>query len=172
MLWRCWLGSRKGIWPVKKWAVGCWCGYLSSVVQACIWPSWCHCHSLSLVSVKSRLVLPFWYQLTLVVPDKRPLNGCVSITMNDLKTRQAPADVWREMRGRWAVYRTSWQWWHRGCECRCCLKWQCTEDTDRRRVQSPVHKRDCHLRGHTQCRSPFSSLPATVRCGRLTPRYV
>ena len=29
--------------------------------QTCIWPSWCHCHSLSLASVKSRLVLPFWY---------------------------------------------------------------------------------------------------------------
>ena len=29
VLWRCWLGGRKGIWPVKNWAVGCWCGYLS-----------------------------------------------------------------------------------------------------------------------------------------------
>ena len=24
VLWRCWLGSRKGIRPVKNWAVGCW----------------------------------------------------------------------------------------------------------------------------------------------------
>jgi len=31
VLWRCWLGGRKGIRPVKKWAVGCWCGYLSGV---------------------------------------------------------------------------------------------------------------------------------------------
>jgi len=46
-------------------------------VQTCIWPSWCHCHSLSLASVKSRLVLPFWYRLTRVVPEKGPLNGCV-----------------------------------------------------------------------------------------------
>ena len=38
--------------------------------------SGCHCHSLSLASVKSRLVLPFWYRLTWVVPDKGPLNGC------------------------------------------------------------------------------------------------
>ena len=29
---------------------------LWSEVQTCIWPSWCHCHSLSLASVKSRLV--------------------------------------------------------------------------------------------------------------------
>ena len=28
-LWHCWLGSRKGILPVKNWVVGCWCGYLS-----------------------------------------------------------------------------------------------------------------------------------------------
>ena len=48
-----------------------------SEVQTCIWPSWCHCHSLSLASVKSRLVLPFWYRLTRVVLDRGPLNGCV-----------------------------------------------------------------------------------------------
>jgi len=29
VLWRCWLGGRKGIWPVKNWVVGCWRGYLS-----------------------------------------------------------------------------------------------------------------------------------------------
>ena len=27
--WRCWLGSRKGIRPVKNWVVRCWRGYLS-----------------------------------------------------------------------------------------------------------------------------------------------
>ena len=47
--------------------------------QTCIWPSRCHCHSLSLASLKSRLVLPFWYWLTRVVPDKGPLNGCVCV---------------------------------------------------------------------------------------------
>jgi len=46
-------------------------------VQSCIWPSWCHCHSLSLASVKSRLVLRLWYWITRVVPDKGPLNVCV-----------------------------------------------------------------------------------------------
>ena len=50
-----------------------------SEVQTCIWPSWYHCHSLSLASVKSRLVLPFWYRLTRVVLDKEPLNGCVCV---------------------------------------------------------------------------------------------
>jgi len=37
------------------------------------------CHSLSLASVKSRLVLPFWYWLTRVVPEKGPLNGYVCV---------------------------------------------------------------------------------------------
>ena len=46
-------------------------------MQACIQRSCCHCHSLSLASVESRLVLHFWYQLTRVVLDKEPLNGCV-----------------------------------------------------------------------------------------------
>ena len=41
---------------------------------------WCHCHSLSLPPVKSRLVLPFWYRLTWVVRDKGPLNGCVCVS--------------------------------------------------------------------------------------------
>ena len=50
-----------------------------SEVQTCIWPSWCHCHSLSLPSVKSRLVLPFWYRPTWVVPEKGPLNRCVCV---------------------------------------------------------------------------------------------
>jgi len=29
VFWRCWLGGRKGIRPVKNWVVGCWRGYLS-----------------------------------------------------------------------------------------------------------------------------------------------
>jgi len=36
-----------------------------------------HCRSLA--SIKSTLVLPFWYLLTLVVPEKGPLNGCVCV---------------------------------------------------------------------------------------------
>ena len=79
MLWQCWLCDRKGIRPVENWVVGRWCGFVWSNVQTCIWPSWCHCHLLSLASVKSRLVLPFWYRLTWVVPDKGPLNLCVCV---------------------------------------------------------------------------------------------
>ena len=68
VLWRCWLGGRKGIRPVKKLSGGvlAWLSVWSEV-QTCIWPRWCHCHSLSLASVQSRLVLPFWYRLTRTV---------------------------------------------------------------------------------------------------------
>ena len=81
VLWRCWLGGRKGIRPVKKLSGGvlAWLSVWSEV-QTCIWPSWCHYHSLSLASVKSRLVLPFWYWLTCVVPEKRAVKRvCVCV---------------------------------------------------------------------------------------------
>jgi len=59
-----------------------------SEVQTCILPSCCHCHSLSLVSVKSRLVLPLWYKLTRVDPDKGPLNGCMCVLCRYLLIKQ------------------------------------------------------------------------------------
>jgi len=83
VLWRCWLGGRKGIWPVKNWVVGCWRGYMSGsrgrfaygpVMQLSITIS---------CSSKSRLVLPFWCRLTRVVPDKiqegRKMVVCVCV---------------------------------------------------------------------------------------------
>jgi len=75
VLWRCWLGDRKGVRPVKNsGGVLVWLSVWNKV-QTC----WCRCHSLSLVSVKARLVLPFWYRFTWVVPEKGPLNGCVCV---------------------------------------------------------------------------------------------
>ena len=68
-----WLTCKKLSGRVLAW-LSVWSG-----VQTCIWPSWCHCHSLSHASVKSRLVLPFWYRPTQVVREKGPLNGCVCV---------------------------------------------------------------------------------------------
>jgi len=65
VLWRCCLGGRKGIRPVKKtewWGAGL-------VIY------------LSLASLKSRLVIPFGYRLTWVVSEKGPLNGCVCVSV-------------------------------------------------------------------------------------------
>ena len=72
------VGRQEGHPACKKLSGGvlAWLSVCSEV-QTCIWPSWCHCHSMSLASVKSRLVLPFWYRLTRVVPEKGPLNVCV-----------------------------------------------------------------------------------------------
>ena len=78
VLWHCWLGGRKGIRPVKKlewWGAG---------VVICLGrgadpydPADATATHCLLLSVKSRLDLPFWYWLTRVVLDKGPLNGCV-----------------------------------------------------------------------------------------------
>jgi len=57
-----------------------------SKVQTCIQSSWCHCYSLSLAPVKSRLVLPFWYRLTWVVPEIRLFNGCVCVSEGSLES--------------------------------------------------------------------------------------
>jgi len=53
---------------------------------------------LSLASVKSRLVLPFWYRLTWVVPEKRPLNGCVCVCFTLFCGSRCSCPIW-----------TSWQ---------------------------------------------------------------
>ena len=71
-------------------------------MQTCIWPGWCHCHSLSLASVKSRLVLHFWYRLTRVVLDKGPLNGCACVCVVDRRTDRQ-TDTGRHKPGRGAV---------------------------------------------------------------------
>ena len=77
-----------------------------SEVQTCIWSSWCHCYSLSLASVKSRLVLPFWYRLTWVVPEKGPLSGCVCVWVT-------------------CHVRSSWKICHKLCNHNNIILWKC-----------------------------------------------
>ena len=50
-------------------------------------------HSPSPASVKSRLVLPFWYRLTWLVLDRGPLNGCVCVA-HVSTMRLAPIRPW------------------------------------------------------------------------------
>jgi len=60
--------------------VGCWHGYLSGVrCRLAYGPADATATHCLLLQKKSRLVLPFWYQLTWVVLDKGPLNGCVCV---------------------------------------------------------------------------------------------
>jgi len=66
----------------KNWVIGCWCGYLCRArlrlfaygpADATASPN-----PIISSSFKLRLVLPFWYRLTQVVPEKKPLNRCSS----------------------------------------------------------------------------------------------
>ena len=86
--------------------------------------------SLSLVSVKSRLVLPFWYRLTWIVPDKEPFNDvcvcvCVCVVLLHDKGGQCYAFVDRLMLCE-ALNKvceslddddvmTAWLWWLLSC---------------------------------------------------------
>ena len=79
MLWHWWLGGRKDIQPVINRVVRCWHGCLSGVrCRLAYGPTDA---TATLVSSFSKILigLPFWYQLTRVVPEKGPLNGCVCV---------------------------------------------------------------------------------------------
>jgi len=55
--------------------------------------------SLSLASVKSRLVLPFWHRLTRVVPDKGPLDGCMCVCLHAAKVMLTHTGMWEALSG-------------------------------------------------------------------------
>ena len=78
------VGRQEGHPACKKRVAGCWHGCLSGArCRLAYGPADATAtYSPSLASVKSRLVLPFWYQLTRVVPEKGPLNGCVCMCCN------------------------------------------------------------------------------------------
>jgi len=85
VLWHCWLGGRKSIRPVKTewWGVGMVIslerGADLHMAQRMLLP-------LSLASVKSRLVLLFWYRITWVAPEKGRLNGRVWHQLDHMQT--------------------------------------------------------------------------------------
>ena len=95
----CWLGVSNSIRPVKIewWGVGVvicleWDAYCLRMVQlTSLHPK----TPSSPASFKSRLVLHFWYQLTQVVLEKRPLNrcnitsgNCLEFEKSDLKSNE------------------------------------------------------------------------------------
>jgi len=73
--------------------VGCWRGYLSGArFRLAYGPADAtatHCLLLS----KIQIGLPFWYRLTRVVPEKGPLNGCVSVKWLAAKTASEMTDI-------------------------------------------------------------------------------
>ena len=80
VFWCCWLGGRKGIRPVKNsGGVLAWLAVCSEV-QICIWSNWCHFHSLSIASVKSRLVLVLAHPGNPGrSPESRKMNVCLCL---------------------------------------------------------------------------------------------
>ena len=72
----------------KNWVMRCWCGICLERGADCLrMVQLIPLHPktlLSLASLKSRLVLPFWYRLTQAVLEKRPLNGCSSSSSSSL----------------------------------------------------------------------------------------
>ena len=98
------VGQQEGHRACKKLSGGvlAWLSVWSKV-QTCIRPSWCHCHSLSLASVKSRLVLPFWYRLTWVVPDKGSLSGCVVVQLVPTVVQHLTG-FWPTQHVVWSIY--------------------------------------------------------------------
>ena len=87
MLQHCWLGVRKSIRPEKKlidevlvWLVICLEPGADCLHMVQLMPLHPQTPS-ALASFKSRLVLPFWYRLTQVVTEKRPVNGSSSGSM-------------------------------------------------------------------------------------------
>ena len=77
-------------------------------MQICTWSSWCHCHSLSLASAKSILVLPFWYWLTWIIPDKEPLNGCCCLCC--FQTSGRPVNTGRHVCAKIKYWRDGCLW--------------------------------------------------------------
>ena len=75
-----------------------------SEMQTCIRPSWCHCHSLSLASVKSRLVLPFWYRFTQVVSEKGPSDRCMCVFLSIFTLSAYCQCNWEPTRALFVVY--------------------------------------------------------------------
>ena len=84
VLWRCWLG-------------GTWLSMWSEVQMICIWSRWYHCHPIVSCSSKIQSALPFWFWLTQVVLEKRPLNGCnssSSLSCNCDRSDNAPKGIY------------------------------------------------------------------------------
>ena len=143
-----------------------WLSLWSKVQIVCIWSSWCHCHPeipSSLASFKSRQVVPFWYRLTQVVLEKRPLNGCSSSRSSSNWTHHPQIMQHICYRQWWCIeyralcHRSGTIHWSR------CLCVESTVDLDRCRL--------CQWhRGHCMCRDlePYTT-PAVPQFTILLP---
>jgi len=79
------VGRQEGHPACKKLSGGCWRGYLSGArCRLAYGPADATATHCFFASVKSGLVLLFWYRLTRVVLDKGSLNGlCVCVCVKE-----------------------------------------------------------------------------------------
>jgi len=133
-----------------------WLSIWSEVQMICIWSSWCHWHPIISCSSKIENGLPSWCQLTRVVLEKRPLNGCsgssnssssyFTFTANDVlcdrcivaRGSGAPACMSAEIPSRCVTWGKS-RW---DCRRRCCWAWvpkKMTRTTISRRLSLWYH---------------------------------
>ena len=92
-----WVAGRAPSLKKIEWLGAAWLSVCSDV-QTCIWPSWCHCHSLSLASVKSRLVFTFLVLAHLGSPGQRAVK-CVCVCVH----RRAES-VFQQMKSRFGIH--------------------------------------------------------------------
>jgi len=118
VLWHCWLGSRKGIRPVKNWAVGCWHGYLSGarcrlakavkrmcvcvyyIYCSCFFDVWSCCDTTSPLSLLLQLItlmytdlLIYWHCWHSIRSRACVMVWCPSICLSNTAARRSSADV-------------------------------------------------------------------------------
>ena len=80
VLWRCWLGGRKGIRPVKTWVMRCWHGYRSGAM--CKWLDGVADATATPSSLLQKIQngWSFWYRPTQVVLEKKAVKRlCVCV---------------------------------------------------------------------------------------------
>jgi len=83
VLWRCWLGVRKSIRPVKIewWGAGmviCVERNANDLHMVQL-TNWCHCHRIVSCLIKIQIGLAFLVPSYRDRPGKEPLNGCLSV---------------------------------------------------------------------------------------------
>ena len=148
VLWRCWLGGRKGIRPVKNRLVGCWRGYLSGVRCRLA-------YGLADATATHCLLIGFTVLVLahMGIPGHRAVNRvcvcvCVCVT-------QVPGD-----------------WWNIGygaCWCRCV----CIDDVLLRLFPGVARPRSSHHRvqfASVAVRSQTTQLQRRLRSTRTTQR--
>ena len=95
VLWRCWLGGRKGIRPLKNRVVRCWHGCLSGARcrHACGPEDATATHTLSLASAKSRLGFTFLVPAHQGIPGKSAVKRVCVCNMKQLHRESKKQDT-------------------------------------------------------------------------------